>query len=268
MIYLEYKPKAPLAGWVKALWYVRTPGIVSTLQRVLPNGDTQIVINLAHAHCHGVLRSGERFLQAPSLLVGLQHGYQTIDLADTEEMVGVVFAPGGQRRFFAEPATELCGEETDLESLLGKDAATLRERLMDVSDPELKFAVLESFLCGRLGAAPLHPAVRSMLLEIRRHATACSLADASKATGLTDRRVRDLFREEIGVSPKSFLRILRFQRAVQQLHQGTELPWAELALECGYYDQSHFANEFYEFSGISPTAYSRVERPWANHLVL
>ena len=183
-------------------------------------------------------------------------------------MVGVVFAPGGQRRFLAEPATQLCGEETDLELLLGREAQTLRERLMEVSGPESKFALLESFLRGRLGAAPLHPAVRSMLLEIRRHGTACSLAEASKATGLSDRRVRDLFREEIGVSPKSFLRILRFQRAVQQLHQGTELPWAELALACGYYDQSHFANEFHEFSGISPTAYSRLERPWANHLVL
>ncbi len=52
------------------------------------------------------------------------------------------------------------------------------------------------------------------------------------------------------------------------IHRGLDVPWAELALTCGYYDQSHFANDFHAFSGLSPTAYSISRRPWSNHVSL
>jgi AraC-like DNA-binding protein len=77
-----------------------------------------------------------------------------------------------------------------------------------------------------------------------------------------------VFREQIGVSPKVYARILRFQRAVQKMHAGADIRWAELALACGYYDQAHFANDFRDFSGISPTTYSVSQRKWKNHVPL
>jgi AraC-like DNA-binding protein len=55
---------------------------------------------------------------------------------------------------------------------------------------------------------------------------------------------------------------------VRQLYSGAEVPWAELALDCGYYDQSHFANEFRAFSGIDATTYSSSRTRWANHIAL
>jgi AraC-like DNA-binding protein len=52
------------------------------------------------------------------------------------------------------------------------------------------------------------------------------------------------------------------------MHCGADIHWAELALTCGYYDQSHFANDFRAFSGLSATAYTATKRPWANHIPL
>jgi len=72
-------------------------------------------------------------------------------------------------------------------------------------------------------------------------------------------------REEVGFFAESVTRILRFQRAVQQLHAGVELPWAEMALDCGYYDQSHFANEFRAFSASTPRLIPRSERAGRTH---
>ncbi len=61
-------------------------------------------------------------------------------------------------------------------------------------------------------------------------------------------------------------RLQRFQRAVRQLRAGVEIPWAEVAVDCGFYDQAHFANEFRSFSGIDLTTYSATaHRLWANH---
>ncbi len=75
-----------------------------------------------------------------------------------------------------------------------------------------------------------------------------------------------MFREEVGLAPKTWLRVQRFQRAVQQLYAGVDVRWAELALDCGYYDQAHFANEFRAFSGVDATTYTAQRTQWANHI--
>jgi AraC-like DNA-binding protein len=93
------------------------------------------------------------------------------------------------------------------------------------------------------------------------------VAAVARGTGWSERRFSQIFREEVGFSPKVWCRIQRFQRVVRRLHRGEEVRWPELALDCGFYDQSHLANEFRAFSGISPTTYGAASyRTWANHL--
>src|SRR5437773_2037032 len=70
-------------------------------------------------------------------------------------------------------------------------------------------------------------------------------AAPTRDIGVSPRRLSQLFREQIGDSPKLYCRIQRFQQAVQLIHRGADIHWAELALTCGYYDQSHFANDFH-----------------------
>ena len=89
-----------------------------------------------------------------------------------------------------------------------------------------------------------------------------------RGTGWSERRFSQIFREEVGLTPKVWCRIQRFQRAVRQLHAGVDVPWSELALNCGFYDQSHFANEFRAFSGVDITTYSARRTQWANHIAM
>jgi AraC-like DNA-binding protein len=93
-----------------------------------------------------------------------------------------------------------------------------------------------------------------------------TVREVARSTGLSERRFSQVFREQVGLSPKAWTRIQRFQRAVRQLHAGVDLPWADLALDCGFYDQSHFANEFRAFSGIDATTYTARRSQWANHV--
>ena len=93
-----------------------------------------------------------------------------------------------------------------------------------------------------------------------------SVHEIARSSGWSERRFSQVFREEVGLSPKAWMRIQRFQSAVRRLHAGVELRWADLALACGFYDQSHFANEFRAFSGIDVTTYSAQRTRWANHV--
>jgi len=77
----------------------------------------------------------------------------------------------------------------------------------------------------------------------------------AREAGLSRRRFTQLFREQIGLTPKLFCRVQRFQTALKQIGSGASVDWAQLALTAGYYDQAHLAHEFQDFSGLSPSAY-------------
>jgi transcriptional regulator GlxA family with amidase domain len=90
----------------------------------------------------------------------------------------------------------------------------------------------------------------------------------ARDAGLSRRRFAQLFREQVGLTPKLYCRLRRFQQVVRRIASGTPVDWAEVALEGGFCDQSHMGNEFRGFSGLSPGAFLAGERPFQNHVAL
>lgn len=81
---------------------------------------------------------------------------------------------------------------------------------------------------------------------------------------LSQKRFIQVFHEEVGMTPKLFCRVRRFRR----IHRAGRVDWAQTALDCGYYDQAHFINDFRAFSGLSPTAYLDQRSDQPNHVPL
>jgi AraC-like DNA-binding protein len=91
--------------------------------------------------------------------------------------------------------------------------------------------------------------------------------DAVKeALSLSPKRFIERFKTEVGVTPKRYCRLLRFQQAVAKTHGARNVNWAELSLACGYFDQAHFIHEFREFSGLTPSAYQSNITAFQNHV--
>jgi transcriptional regulator GlxA family with amidase domain len=89
------------------------------------------------------------------------------------------------------------------------------------------------------------------------YGTGASVRDVARDVGICQRRFSSVFAAQVGLTPKLFCRILRFQR-VRILADQIEKPdWAQIASTCGYFDQSHLINDFQEFSGFSPAEYLR-----------
>jgi AraC-like DNA-binding protein len=126
---------------------------------------------------------------------------------------------------------------------------------------------MQTFAARLLAPRPLHQcAVDYALRRFAHTATVLTVRDVARSTGWSERRFSQVFREQVGLSPKVWCRVRRFQRAVNELHAGVDVQWSKLALDCGYYDQSHFANEFRAFSGVDVTTYSANRTIWANHI--
>ena len=84
--------------------------------------------------------------------------------------------------------------------------------------------------------------------------------------GLSAKRFIERFKSDVGLTPKRYCRIRRFQRAVTLVHQGSEIDWAAVALDCGYFDQAHFIHDFKSFAGLTPTSYQAARTSFQNHV--
>ena len=271
MLYLEHIPVPPLAGAVRSLWYAHAPSVAHRLERVLPTGRIQVIINLARDFLFDCPEDGPHLRMPPALIIGARSIYEIIDSSDMADLIGIVFEPGGFSPFAADAVDLFTNRTIPLEDLSGPQARGLRDRLREMPSPQAKLRCLESFLierfATRLQRKPTQiPQVRFALQHFHRVPALSTVHAMALNTGWSERRFSQIFREEVGLTPKTWCRVQRFQRAVNQLHAGIDVPWADLALDCGFYHQSHFANEFRAFSGIDATTYSTRRTLWANHV--
>jgi AraC-like DNA-binding protein len=272
MLYLERLPHPALSPYIKSFWYACDPAATHRHERILPSGHPQIVISLARDYLTDANHPTDALQHTPAaILLGIYSRHQHIDAIDLSELIGILFHPGGTTAFFPDNTELFTNCETDLTTLWGRAAQNLRNDLREAPTPAEKFDLLDFALRHRLSESTHQrriPIIDYALTHLHQSPGAITIAALTRDIGVSPRHLSQLFREQIGVSPKLYCRIQRFQQAVQHMHRGDDIHWAELALTCGYYDQSHFANDFHAFSGLSPTHYSTAHRPWANHIAL
>src|SRR5262249_40887669 len=109
---------------------------------------------------------------------------------------------------------------------------------------------------------PVHPAV---VHALHRLSAANNVRDVVRETGYSQRRFIALFREESGLTPKVFCRLLRFQRVLSQFKAHPAPTWSQLAYDAGYSDQAHLNREFREFAGVTPGEYRSFSSQSATH---
>jgi AraC-like DNA-binding protein len=260
MRFSSCKPTVLLADFVDNFWLYEGYEAEHADERILPTGTIELVINLRENelriydaeppnHC-------SRFSGA---IVSGAYGKGFI--SDSEEeafIIGAHFKPGGAFPFLGVPADELADTHVDLEMLWGSSAVLFRERLCEASTAAERFHLLEDTLIGHLFCPMEHHYAVSTALESFGRQIDVTVRDIARNVGLSQRRFIQVFKEEVGATPKLFSRVQRFQRARAIIHRQVEAAdWTGIAVECGYFDQSHLIREFQEFSGLSPAAYVR-----------
>ena len=267
MIYVEHKPGPALKGYVRLLWYTAAPQVAYRRERILPTGRVQIILNLARDFVLDCQDNGTDSRLPSSLVVGARSFYEIVDTSDMADLAGIIFEAGGFASFARDAVDLFSNQNVALDDVWGSRARTLRDRLRELPSPSAKLDGIENFLTQTFASGCSRNRVVDFALgRFAQVPAACSVREVAKGTGWSERRFSQVFREEVGLTPKVWCRIQRFQWAVERLHAGVEVPWAELALDCGYYDQSHFANEFRAFSGIDARSYSGLRRQWPNHI--
>ncbi|MFL6248769.1 MAG: DUF6597 domain-containing transcriptional factor [Thermoanaerobaculia bacterium] len=230
-MYLERQPSPALAPWVECFW-TRTESAPSGEHRILPDGCADLVFDLT---------DGE------SAVVGTMTRPLILPPGGASSMIGVRFNPGRAAAFLRMPLAEI----TDAR-------VPLRVIWKDWSDRAVDIAMLETELLRRLDPER-DRRVDAAVARIVAAGGNVRIDPLAREIGISRQHLARQFLHHVGVSPKTFARVMRFRRLTQSLDARRE-GWADVALDHGFYDQSHLIAEFRELAGATPDAFQFSNR--------
>ena len=260
MRFRSYMPASPLSKFIAHFWLYDDYSCAHANERILPTGAFDLVFNLLNNRLR-IYEGDDPVLcsrYSGALVSGPYNRFFVTDRAEGACVMGVHFRPGGAFPFLGFSAYDLANTHVDLTTIWGRWAEEVRERLAAAPSCGRRFRFLENALLSRLHHPLEHnPAVSLALHGLRFCNSRGVVRKLAKEAQVSDRRFIDLFRTEVGLNPKLFHRIQRFQRVLIKARHLPEPEWEQLALENGYFDQSHLIRDFLAFSGFSPLDYLR-----------
>lgn len=223
----------------------RLPPGQEVIEHVLPDGAARVIVDLQDGASIRVVGASA----APAVLRQSGH-LRGFSLA---------LQPGAASALLGLPAHALAEQAVSLDEAWGAAGRDLASQLEEANGDDHAATLLLSAFASR--AAKSRPddtaVVRHAVTRIESAGGACTMAALSRATGLGERRLQQLFREQLGLAPRTWMRLARLHHCLRLL-RAQRLTWAALAAEAGFSDQAHLANEFRALSGLSPTQFLGV----------
>jgi AraC-like DNA-binding protein len=170
-------------------------------------------------------------------------------------MFGAYIYPFAISKFFSMPCAKFSNQLPDLESVLGTEGKELEEKIISADDNFQRANILSDFFEKKLLKQQQYShAVLSSINYIIKTKGKKNIQELANEFCLSTRQFERRFKEFSGFSPKLFSRITRFQSSLDE-YGNKKKSLTDIAYDCGYYDQSHFINDFKEFSGYHPSQY-------------
>ena len=238
------------------------------LDRRLATGGVELILNLAQD------RPGEpdrslRPAMPNAVVVGPSSRWLALDRAQQRHVVGASLLPGAATTLLGVSAHELADRTVALEDLWGLAGGQLRERALTAPTARARLLVLERALQdrARTGAGGAHPLLAPALALLSARPTVRVRA-LGAALGWTPRRLEQVFRTDVGLTPAAYRRLQRFRSALARIDRAQAIGWTAFALDHGYCDQPHLIREFRAHCGLSPSGLVQARRPSINHIQL
>jgi AraC-like DNA-binding protein len=263
--YLEMPADGPAADVAATLWTMRARTCRTAVEAKLPSSSAEILFNLGPTGRHVVVPDHPRASSTPraAWVIG-PHArvlYMAKELADSD-VVGVRLRPDAIPRVLGLPASELRGRVVDLQDLWDGSVERIREALYAAPDARGRAALLAGEVAGRAAGAAAGAAseVRALRRAIES-GDGATVGEVARRFGLTHRRLIALFDHAVGLKPKEYQRVRRLMAVLASVRADPRPSWARVALDAGYYDQAHMANDFRCFTGLTPSAYAARRSP-------
>ena len=271
MLFKLHIPGFPLNQFIESFVYYRDYNPVHSVDRFLPDGNVNIVFDLTDYP--KFIYDNETLKEIQTCrnvwFSGIRNRFITIPSGKDSEMFVINFHKGMSYPFVKIPLYELTDSVVDGDLVLSTEIMDMRSMLLEAPTPAGKFTVAEKYLLRRFSHSLIvNPFIKFAVNAIIALPEQHSIRQISSKVGYSQKHLIKLFKDHVGITPKGFLKIIRFQKAVQEIEASKNIHWARLALESGYYDQAHFIHDFKEFSGFTPQEYTQKQYDYLNYIAV
>lgn len=251
-----------LAPYVSHYWSLKSGGDVPAGERIIPTGSVSLVFHRADL----MMSVTGGSVQPRAFVSGVSLNYSDLVATGELDMLVVVFKPLGSGAFLNIPPDEFRNMNVSVSDTGDTELKELTEKVLSERSGKQAVTRIEQFLISRLyrHEGYTYRRIEAAIRAIDTDPTA-NVSAAADVACLSSKQFKRIFSAQVGVRPKEFMRIVRFQRALYTLQLDPKISLAQLAAGCGYYDQAHMIKEFREFSGYTPVEYLSVCAPYSDY---
>ena len=250
-------PSKILAPYIKRYWAIENTLDKDEIcvQRIIPTGLTELLLYFTP---RPKILTDNKFLSGNAALYGQQHDFYDMELTGDLSVFSIVFQPKGITQFFKFPLHEICNQNVPLLYLCGQEGRDLEEKMGEAATFQQRVSIAETYLLNLLKnnfADFEFRRINHVAELIKKTYGNVHIHEMASEACLSRRQFERIFARQIGISPKQYLKIIRFQYCIFQKQQNADLSMTELTYESGYFDQPHFINDFKSMCGLTPNQY-------------
>jgi len=270
MIYQFFQPSSVLRPFIKHYWMLEENIFTSSKkhcsQRIFPAGFTELIFYYGDRYLN-IDKKKKETIQPRLHFSGQRNDYYDVKPTGKVGLLAVTFKPDAARLFFNLPVHELLDSWVSIEDLGGKQTEVLQDKLLNAGNLKSRVQIMEKFLIDQLHENLIYDyrRIHHSLNEIDRRRGLVSVAEVAGEACLGTKQFKRKFADFVGINPKQFIRIVRFQYAIYNKQNGWVNNLTQLAHKCGYYDQAHFTNEFKSFTGYAPKDFFNMGEPYSDY---
>lgn len=251
-----YQPREELRPYVRYYWVLESDEPFSVL--TFPIGCPQMIF-----HGRSPLFIPELSSRQDKFTISGQVNFPAHIASDGDtEMIVAVFYPHTIGMFIDTPPSAFYNQEISGYDIGNKQLNLLADRIFDCADSETAVSLIEKWLTARIAPSLNIERIGTSLTALLR-SPSISIENLAGIACLGKKQYGRLFRECVGMNPKEYGRIVRFQRALRMMQLGSR-DYTGIAYATGYADQSHFIREFRQFSGITPKQLAEYQTPYSD----
>lgn len=255
--YHRFRPHPALRPYIDYYYILRTKGTFDysiPLQTLVPLNHPLLLFNTGVELNIRDLK-GQAVTLPKTIVSGFVTGSSQFMLSPGIESIGVFFHPQGMGQLLNMPMNALTNQAFDAREIFGSDIEYVFEELAEKQMLHAKIRIIDSFLLSYLSDSLINDElIRQILCSMYNRKGLLSIQDISKEFEVSRQHLHRIFIKSIGVSPKVFVRMLRFHHLMNLFSRGKKNNWHDILYNSGFYDQAHMIREFTAIVGQSPTS--------------
>lgn len=262
-------PSYPLCDFIDHLFYYTDYTPEHYIESYIPDGEVQLIFDLTDTPKCIYDNDSLKEIQTCKKVwfSGFRTSPLTIPSGRDSELIIVQFKKGKASTFLNSPLHTVTNQVVDAELIFGVEILQIRTMILEQETMYDKLRTLERELKRHyLNKLVIDPFIHYAVSTIANNPNQYSIQELTSKVGYSQKHLIHKFKTKVGVSPKEFLKVVRFQKSVQEIQKTKNLNWAHVAYDCGYYDQSHFIADFKSYSGYTPVQYLEKETAYINYL--